>query len=128
MTKIARARLMVGQALAALTSLLAIIYTAGFYNATLAANAGRGVSLAAIVLSIVSFVACVRLRSPIVAGLLILSGIIMMIPPVAAIMAAGTIVIPGPILGVISYAIILGLGAIKAAGLRGRRVWSTVKA
>jgi len=41
-----------------------------------------------------------------------------MVPPVEALAAAGAVVIPGPILGVMSYAIILVLGVVKAA------VWS----
>jgi hypothetical protein len=120
MRKVSQARLIVGQVLAGLTLLLAVIYTIGLYDATLAVSAGRGLSLAAIALSVAAFVACVRLRSSIVAALLILGGIIMIVPPFAAIAAAGTIVIPGPILGVMSYAIILVLGAVKAAGLRRR--------
>jgi hypothetical protein len=39
-------------------------------------------------------------------------------PPVVAIAAAGAIAFPGPILGVISYAIILVLGIVRAVGLR----------
>jgi hypothetical protein len=38
----------------------------------------------------------------------------MMVPPVQALAAAGAVVIPGQIFGVISYAIILVLGVVKA--------------
>jgi hypothetical protein len=118
MNRVGRARLILAQLLAGLTLLFAVIYILGFYDATLAASAGRGTALTAIALSVVAFVACVKLRSSIVAGLLTLSGIIMMVPPVEALAAAGAVVIPGPILGVMSYAIILVLGVVKAA------VWS----
>ena len=125
--KVARARLILGQVLAGLTLVFALIYTLSFFDASLAASTGRGYALAAIALSIVAFVACVKLRSVLVAGILTLSGIIMMVAPVEAIAAAGAVVIPGPILGVISYSIILVLGVAKAAGLRGGRAGSISK-
>jgi hypothetical protein len=42
----------------------------------------------------------------------------MQIPPLQAIAEAGKVLVPGPILGVVSFAPILLLGAAKAFGLR----------
>src|ERR1039457_4471285 len=113
MTMANRVRLVVAQILAAITLIMALIYTAGFYDSSLSAgNIGRSSALIAIVLSIVAFAVSVKLRSGLIAGLLIASGIIMMIPPTVALVAAGAIVVPGPIYGIIFYAIILALGIV----------------
>jgi hypothetical protein len=63
----------------------------------------------AIAFSIAAFVISWKQRSYLVAGLLIASGIILMILPLANM----NFVIPGPIIGVIAGLMILGLGVAK---------------
>jgi hypothetical protein len=63
----------------------------------------------AITFAIVAFVISWKQRSYLVAGLLIASGIILMILPLANM----NFVIPGPIIGVIVGLVILGLGVAK---------------
>jgi hypothetical protein len=63
----------------------------------------------AIAFSIAAFVISCKQRSYLVAGLLIASGIILMILPLANM----NFVIPGPIIGVIAGLMILGLGVAK---------------
>lgn len=117
-----RARKIAAKLAAALTLLFALVSTVGFYEHSLAAFTGRGYGLLAILLSLVAFALSLRIRSPAVAGMLVFGGILVQVPPVQAIMEAGVIAVPGPILGVISFVIILILGLIKAIGLRGPNV------
>jgi hypothetical protein len=67
------------------------------------------VATSAIILAAASFVVSWKQRSYLVAGLLIASGIILMIFPLANM----NFVIPGPIIGVIIGLVILGLGVAK---------------
>jgi len=96
--------------------LFSLIYLVGFYDQSFAAYAGRGAGLIVLVSSVVAFVLSVRLRSPAIAGMLIAAGIFMQVPPVQAIADAGTVAFPGPILGVIFFALVLVLGLVKAIG------------
>lgn len=112
------ARLALAQVMAGATLLLALIYTAGFYDSAM--RVGRGTTLFAIALSILAFGASLKIRSGLVAGVLIASGAIILIPPVIAILDAGAVTIPGPILGVIFFSPILVLGVVKALGARSR--------
>lgn len=64
-------------------------------------------------LAVAAFVISWNQRSFIVAGLLAVSGSILMIPPLIATGYLTVIVIPGPILGFISGLTIFGLGVIK---------------
>ena len=64
----------------------------------------------AIALAAAAFVVSWKQRSFLVAGLLAVSGIILMVLPLANM----NFVIPGPIIGVIAGLVILGLGVVKA--------------
>jgi hypothetical protein len=70
--------------------------------------------LSAIALAAASFVVSWNQRSYLVAGLLIAGGIVFMIPAIIATEYLAVIVIPGPILGIISGLGILGLGIVKS--------------
>jgi hypothetical protein len=70
--------------------------------------------LSAIALATAAFVVSWKQRSYLVAGLLIASGIVFMIPAIIATEYLAVIVIPGPILGIISGLGILGLGIVKS--------------
>lgn len=122
MTSPRKARLIAAELTAAITLFLAVLYVARFYNPTLPALAtytgGAGSALLAIFLSIATFVLSLRVRSPAIAGILIAAGVLMQVPPLQAIAEAGAILIPGPVLGVISFAPILVLGVAKAIGLK----------
>jgi hypothetical protein len=75
----------------------------------------------AITFAIAAFVISWKQRSYLVAGLLIASGIILMILPLANM----NFVIPGPIIGVIVGLVILGLGLVK--GIRTARAVTVVQ-
>jgi hypothetical protein len=70
--------------------------------------------LSAIALAAAAFVVSWKQRSYLVAGLLIAGGIVFMIPAIIATEYLAVIVIPGPILGIISGLGILGLGIVKS--------------
>jgi hypothetical protein len=70
--------------------------------------------ISAIASATAAFVVSWKQRSYLVAGLLIVSGIVFMIPAMIATEYLAIIVIPGPILGVISGLGILGLGVAKS--------------
>jgi hypothetical protein len=110
-----RVRLLAAEAAAAVTLTLAASYFLRFYGVLGPEFAVREASVFAIVLSIVAFVLCVRIKSYAVAGMLVLGGILMQVPPVQAIVQAGGVSYPGPILGVIFFAPLLVLGLVKAA-------------
>src|SRR3989442_622842 len=77
-------------------------------------------SLAAIGLATAAFVVAWKQRSFLVAGLLVASGIIFMVPALNAMgHSFAVIVFPGPILGVIFGLVIFGLGVAK--GIRTAR-------
>lgn len=95
-------------------------------NNVLGGQAGAAGGLAAvslyygvIPLAAAVFVVSWKQRSFPVAGLLVASGIILMIPTLIATEYLGVIVIPGPILGFISGLTIFGLGVTK--GIRTAR-------
>jgi hypothetical protein len=75
--------------------------------------------LSAIALAATAFVVSWNQRSYLVAGLLIAGGIVFMIPAIIATEYFTVIVIPGPILGIISGLGVLGLGIVK--GIRTAR-------
>ena len=70
--------------------------------------------LSAIALAAAAFVVSWKQRSYLVAGLLIAGGIVFMIPAIIATQYLAVIVIPGPILGIISGLGILGLGIVNS--------------
>jgi hypothetical protein len=109
-----RRRYMLAQLLAAATLAFALVYTVGFFSKSLDIASERNSAFAAIGLSVAAFAMAIKIRSMVVAGLLTASGIIMLTPPIEALAAVRVILIPGPILGVIFYAPILGLGIAKA--------------
>jgi pilus assembly protein TadC len=76
--------------------------------------------ISAIASAVAAFVISQKQRSYLVAGLLAASGIIFMVPALIATGYLAVIVLPGPILGVISGLGILGLGVAK--GIRTARV------
>lgn len=69
--------------------------------------------ISAIALATAAFVASWKQRSFLVAGLLVASGIILMIPGLVATGYLAVIVFPGPILGVAFGLVIFGLGVAK---------------
>jgi hypothetical protein len=109
-------RIATAQILAAATLAIASIYAANALTFSLPISVLTVFGLSAIAVSIAAFVVSLKQRSKVVAALLTASGIIVMIPPVSAIIATGIIVFPGPILGVISYSVVLGLGIAKGIG------------
>jgi len=70
--------------------------------------------LSAIAFAAAAFVVSWKQRSYLVAGLLIAGGIVFMIPAIIATEYLSVIVMPGPILGIISGLGILGLGIVKS--------------
>jgi hypothetical protein len=122
MSSFQKARLIAADFAAAVTLLLSALYIARFYDPALPSLAtftgGAGPALLAIFLSIVAFILSLRIKSSAIAGTLIIAGVMMQIPPLQAIAEAGRVVVPGPILGVVSFAPILVLGVAKAIGLR----------
>ena len=76
--------------------------------------------IGAIASAVGAFVISWKQRSFLVAGLLAISGIIFMIPALIATGYLSVIVLPGPILGVISGLGIFGLGLAK--GIRTTRI------
>ena len=93
---------------------LTITSTVGFLTRTLPVSGATMIGFIVIGLSIVSFLLSLRLKSSMISLLLIASGVIIMIPPIMAILATRVIIFPGPILGVIAYSAILGLGIAKS--------------
>lgn len=99
---------------------LALVLTNVIGGPALLQSAGLAavLGISAIVLAAAAFVVSWNQRSFLVAGLLAVSGIIYMVPPLIALANVNfaVIVIPGPILGFISGLAIFGLGVAK--GLR----------
>lgn len=121
MVAVRSARLTASELIAAATLVLASLYTARFYDPripSIATFTGAGTSLLAIIFSIFAFVLSLRIRSRVVAGSLIVGGVLMQIPPLQAIAEAGAVAVPGPILGVVFFAPVLMFGVVKATGLR----------
>jgi hypothetical protein len=109
-------RIVTAQILAAATLAIASIYAVNALTFSMPISVLTVFGLSAIAVSIAAFVMSRKHRSVAVAALLTASGVIVMIPPVSAIIATGIIVFPGPILGVISYSVVLGLGIAKGVG------------
>jgi O-antigen/teichoic acid export membrane protein len=94
---------------------LALVLTNVLGGPRLLQSAGlaAAVVISAIALAAGAFALSRRHRSFLVAGLLALSGIILMIPAIIATGYLTVIVFPGPILGVIFGLVIFGLGLAK---------------
>ncbi len=108
-------RLVLASGLAAAT--LALVLTSVTGGAPLLqAGLAPILVLSAIVLAAVAFAVSRKQRSFIVAGLLAVSGIILMIPALIATGYFAVIVLPGPILGVIFGFALFGLGVAKGIG------------
>jgi hypothetical protein len=110
----------VGGALLLLLGLAPLIVQAGIVPGTGPAWFVPVVPISAVGLATAAFVVSWKQRSFLVAGLLAVSGIIFMIPALIATEYLSVIVLPGPILGVISGLGIFGLGLAK--GIRTARV------
>lgn len=78
----------------------------------------------AVALASAAFVVSWKQRSPLVTGLLVVGGIIYITGTLTAVAYLFGLVVPGPILGVISGAGILGLGIAK--WLRGERTAAVI--
>lgn len=76
--------------------------------------AGTALNLSSIALSAAAFAVSWKQRSYAVAGLLVATGIIYMIPAIVALGDFSVIIVPGPILGVVFGLVILGLGIAKS--------------
>jgi hypothetical protein len=94
---------------------LALVLTNVLGGPALLQSAGlaAAVVISAIVLAAGAYASSRKQRSYPVAGLLALSGIILMIPAIIATGYLTVIVFPGPILGVIFGMVLLGLGVAK---------------
>jgi O-antigen/teichoic acid export membrane protein len=97
---------------------LALVLTNVLGGPALLQSAGlaAAVVISAIALAAGAYALSSKHRSFPVAGLLALSGIILMIPAIIATGYFTVIVFPGPILGVIFGLVILGLGVAKGIG------------
>jgi hypothetical protein len=108
------------QVLAASTLAIAITFFINFYAKSPDIGAAKSLGQISIALAAAAFALSLRLKSLVVAGSLLASGIIGLIPTVSIVVNAAAIAFPGPILGLMSYSIILGLGAAKAEGFRSK--------
>jgi hypothetical protein len=109
----------IGGALLLLPGLAPLIVQAGIIPGTGPAWFVPVVPISAIGLATAAFVVSRKERSFLVGGLLAVSGVLLMIPSLIATGYLAVIVLPGPILGVISGLGILGLGIAK--GIRTAR-------
>jgi hypothetical protein len=109
-----RFRLLLSAVFALGTLFVSSLYTFAYYH-IIPEGLSKDSAIIAIILSIIAFVLCIRIKSYAVGGLLTLGGILMQIPPVQAIISVGTIAVPGPILGVIFFCPVLILGLVKLA-------------
>jgi hypothetical protein len=114
-SNVTRIRLLIAEVTSGATLLLSLLYTVNFYDSSFPINTIKGETLIAIALSVVAFVLALKIRTFLVAALLTVAGIVIWIPPVAAIIEDKAILVPGPILGVIFFAPIIGLGIAKFA-------------
>ena len=116
----AKSRYVLAVGLAAATLALVVINAIGNVAVVLKVGPTPVLSLAAIGLATAAFVMSWKQRSFLVAGLLVASGIIFMVPALNAMgYSFAVIVFPGPILGVIFGLVIFGLGVAK--GIRTAR-------
>jgi hypothetical protein len=104
----------VGGALLLLPGLAPLIVQAGIVPGTGPALFVPVVPISAIGLATAAFVVSSKRRSFLVGGLLAVSGVLLIIPALIATEYLAVIVVPGPILGVISGLGILGLGIAKS--------------
>lgn len=98
-------------------STLVLVSINAFGNIALILKAGPTpvLSIAAIVLAATAFVVTWKQRSRLVPGILAVSGLIFMVPALAAMgYSFQSIIFPGPILGVIFGLVIFGLGVWRA--------------
>jgi hypothetical protein len=109
----------VGGALLLLLGLAPLIVQAGIVPGTGPAWFVPVVPISAVGLATAAFVVSWKQRSFLVAGLLAVSGVLLMIPSLIATGYLAVIVLPGPILGVIIGLGIFGLGLAK--GIRSTR-------
>jgi hypothetical protein len=112
-----RVRLVLSIVFAFGTLSVSSLYAMSFYH-LIPPGLDKGSSIIAIILSVIAFVLCLRIKSYVDGVVLIMAGIVMQIPPVQAIIGDGRILIPGPILGVIFFCPILILGLVKLATSR----------
>jgi hypothetical protein len=114
-------KLVIGVGLAAVALALVLPNLAGGI-AVLGLAAGTALSITSIALSAVAFAVSWKQRSYLVAGLLVATGVIYMIPALVALASINfaVIVFPGPILGVIFGLAIIGMGVAK--GIRTARM------
>jgi hypothetical protein len=110
----------IGGALLYVPSLAPLIVQAGIVPGTGPAWFVPVVPIGVLGLATAAFVISRKQRSLLVAGLLAVSGIIFMIPALIATGYLSVVVLPGPILGVISGLGIFGLGVAK--GIRTARI------
>jgi hypothetical protein len=103
----------IGGALLYVPGLAPLIVQAGIVPGTGPAWFVPVVPLGVLGLATASYIVSRRQRSFLVAGLLAVSGILLMIPSLIATGNLATIVLPGPILGVIIGFGIFGLGVAK---------------
>jgi hypothetical protein len=103
----------IGGALLYVPGLAPLIVQAGIVPGTGPAWFVPVVPLGVLGLASASYIVSRRQRSYLVAGLLAVSGILLMIPSLIATGNLATIVLPGPILGVIIGLGIFGLGVAK---------------
>jgi hypothetical protein len=113
-TALAALPFFIGGALLYVQGLAPLILQAGIVPGTGPAWFVPVVPVGVLGVATAAFVVSRRQRSYLVAGLLIASGIVFMIPAIIATGYLAVIVIPGPILGIISGLGILGLGIAKS--------------
>lgn len=106
-------KLLLAVGLAAASLVLVLTVVVGGPAVLQRAGIAMAFVISAIALATAAFVASWKQRSFLVAGLLVASGIILMIPGLIAAGYLAVIVFPGPILGVIFGLVIFGLGVAK---------------
>jgi hypothetical protein len=113
-TALAALPFFIGGALLYVQGLAPLILQAGIVPGTGPAWFVPVVPVGVLGVATAAFMVSRRQRSYLVAGFLIASGIVFMIPAIIATGYLAVIVIPGPILGIISGLGILGLGIAKS--------------
>ncbi|MGI0005878.1 MAG: hypothetical protein ACREAO_09410 [Nitrososphaera sp.] len=108
----ANVRIVIAQVLAGAAFVMVVInLVAGIQILVAGLAAVFGIST--IALAVAAFVLSLKKRSYVVAGLLVASGVMFMIPALIATGYLAVIVVPGPILGVLFGLLIFGLGVAK---------------
>jgi hypothetical protein len=113
----ARFRLVLSIIFALGTLFSSSVYSLTYYH-IIPAGLSRGSAVIAIILSVIAFALCVRINSKVVGGALTMAGILILLPPVQAIISDGRILVPGPIYGVLFFCPVLILGMVKLARSR----------